>query len=393
MIKYGTLCCWVFQIILWMFIVGFAYFVSNVDSFMMAFRVKSNTLTALIILLIIFWIAYIYIQCYSKHSYMLSSRKEEREVEGYLTDLTNNPPLISWKASCYHYTGFGKHRRKVVSHTETRYMKIPFFKDVSGHFHLDAEKVKNSTIKKYILLTAEIDFQFADDVTKMDYQSEKDQFFNNMKKRDTYLDFEEERTINEYSPFSLIKIAERNAPFVSYCLLIFFAFLGIAEVYKIYVNIFCVDQVYTFKKIISTRYNINESTNENFQKYEEQRPVLTIFKKPSKVIEYTPAPMVADPQLPCQEELAFARKVSQSGINFGHIKGPTEYRPYFDQPHPFTAAMGNAQGYSSANQNPWQNNNNPPQFDPVNKDMSNLVLMPNNRDIAIEMKRQDDHKI
>jgi hypothetical protein len=398
MIKYGALCCWAFQIILWMFVIGLAYFASFYNSIIMSTRGKSNILSILIVFVFLFWVIYIYVQCYSKHSFMLSSRKEEREVEGYLTDLTSKPPIISWSASCYHYVGYGKNRRRVTSHSETRSMTVPFYKDISGHFHLDAEKVKNSAIKKYILLSAEIDFQFSDDVTKLDYQTEKDNFYNAMKNRDTYLDFSEERTIEGHSPFSLIKLAENDAPFTNYCILMFFVFLGIAEVYKLYIDIFCVDQEYTFKKIISTRYNINNQTNENFQQYEEQRPMLTIFKKPSKVIEYTPAPFVADPRLPNQDELAFARKVSQSGINFGHTKGPVEYRPYFDQPHPFMAQTGNnnAPGYSSSHQNPWQNNNNnnnnnnadQSDFYPINnnQNQNNFNQLPNREDVAIEMK-------
>jgi hypothetical protein len=201
------------------------------------------------------WGIYIYVQCYSKHSFLLSSRKEEKEVEGYLTTFINKPPIISWTARCYHEVGTYEHRREVITHSETRKMIIPFFKDISGHFHLDAEKVKYNAIKKYILLSAEVDFQFTDDVTRLDYQTQKDQFYSAMKRNDTDLDFSEERSIEGYSPFSLIKIAENDAPFTSYCIFMFFVSLGIAELYKLYIDIFCVDQKYTFKKIISTRYN------------------------------------------------------------------------------------------------------------------------------------------
>jgi hypothetical protein len=172
---------------------------------------------------------------------------------------------------------------------------------------------------------------------------------------------------------------------------LFFVFLGIAELYKNFSSLFYTDQKFTFRKIISTRCDINQKTHENFQKYEEQIPILTILKKPSKAIEFIPAPIVTSPEPSSQEELEFARKFSISGIKFDHVKVPMQYKPYFDQPHPYFASTGNIPAFSSAFQNPVHNN------DPLTSNGANnthvcyteMHINPINSEIPIVIDRQD----
>jgi hypothetical protein len=115
--------------------------------------------------------------------------------------------------------------------------------------------------------------------------------------------------------------------------------------------------------------------------------MLTIFKKPSKSIEFIPAPIITSPQPPSQEELEFARKFSQSVIKFDHVKGSTKYKPYFDQPHPFFASTGNIPAYGSAFQNPVNHNNDPLTSNPANNTQichTEMLIIPINSEIPIK---------
>ena len=117
------------------------------------------------------------------------------------------------------------------------------------------------------------------------------------------MDFNETRTINGLIHHNLIKIGQNDPCIVSFGWFSIFTLLTIVEFYKIYINSFFVYQSYKIRKIISTRYNLNEPVYE--EKYIKLVPQLNLI---SQQYNYKPecynyVNEEANIDLPTKEEL------------------------------------------------------------------------------------------
>ena len=179
------------------------------------------------------------------------------------------PPIIKFYCECYHYrvrhyttrskNGGVRHHTKrvrVVTHRET--FVIPYYsaRDVSGLFYLNYEGAALRR-KTYIKLDLFGEVNFADPISYMDYMFYKDEFWRRNRYRDVYMHFNESRIIPGLTPHNLIKFGN------DHCCMNFFWFfictiITFAEFYKILFNSFCLYQSYRVRKLVSTRYDLNQ---------------------------------------------------------------------------------------------------------------------------------------
>jgi hypothetical protein len=82
-----------------------------------------------------------------------------------------------------------------VTHKESENFLYYSWRDISGLTLLDSHKVFRGPKKVYIKLELEKEIEFADDITRLDYQKQKDNFYYRNRWRDIHVDLSEVRDI------------------------------------------------------------------------------------------------------------------------------------------------------------------------------------------------------
>jgi len=239
-------------------------------------------------------------------------------------------PSLTFHIECYHwvvhhYTDrdskgnirYKTRTEKRVTHRESQEFRFSSWRDISGCFLLDSEKfLRNENESKvYIKLELDLDFQFADDITKYDYEMQKECFKMKNIYRDVHMDFTENVDLKGFTQYNLVKIGGNKTPACMNCgLFLFFTFIfPVIELYKMYINSFCIDQDYTIKKVVSTRYNLNDNNNNNNQIYQNDVPKIVIYGQETNYNEASNEfNKVYD--LPTEDELIESKKYTSSKI-------------------------------------------------------------------------------
>jgi len=323
---------WIIMLLLWGSIVFFSISLSSGIEPYIGIAIFVST-----------YIGYV-ITCFCSPTFSyLKHKHKAQSIHAYMHKLFSTAPEISFHVECYHYVttyhttySNGRSRRrarrtKVVSHRETQPFTYYSWRDISGLFILDSHKIIRSHKKAYIKLELEKNIDLNDDITRYDHQRQKDDIYNRNRGRDTHMSFWETRDIVDYSQYNLIKISDANPRFVNiWCYVLFIFFLPFIEFYKIYINQYCVEQDYTIKKIVSTRYNLN--LPEHSSMYENLKPALSIFDQPRQEFSDSAQVMHDTPQLPSFDELEEAKKFTNQNGLYRHIPGSVlteSYQPHF----------------------------------------------------------------
>ena len=148
------------------------------------------------------------------------------------------------------------------------------------------------------------EINFADDISYYDYEREKDNFFKKNKARDAYLDFSETKEIPGMKHHNLIKLVEKEPFIINYLFFFISTILTVAEFFRMYIESFCVEQEFTVRKLISTRYNLNKP------EYQELVPKINLnsIEYIYKQNDYNYLNKSYNLQLPTKEELEEAKK-------------------------------------------------------------------------------------
>ncbi len=283
-----------------------------------------------LVLMIVFmkdspWLIFAFIFCYlayfvtnaaSDACCYLLHKHDTTSIHDLLKTLFKNSPIMSFHCECYHYvtrTHMRNGRRttsrhKVTTHRGSEAFNYYSWRDISGVFLLDSNKVIQSEKKSFIRLKLSYLFDFADDISARDYSTQRLNFKSRNSRRDTHFRFWETKTLGNFNEFNLVRITDSNPCFVSKYWFFFFTFIiPIVEFYKLYLDKTCISQEFKIKKSISTRYNLNESnSNQNV-------PGVAIFNQAPVVFEDAPAPMHSNPIAPSLEELQEAEGFRQRG--------------------------------------------------------------------------------
>jgi hypothetical protein len=297
--------------------------------------------------MITFYVIYIISNLCSPSLSYLCHKHGALSIHNLMKEIFYNPPTIRWHVECYHYeTTYHTHtdsngdtrtetrQHRVTTYSGSRDFHYYTWRDVSGLFLLDSHKVYNGEKKVYIKLELALDVNFADDITRLDYQRQKDDFYYENRWRDTHISFSESKIVSGFNQYNMVRISENRPPGVNWgYFLLFTFFLPMAEFYKMYVDSFCVDQDYTVKKVVSSRYNLQ--VEEHAQKWIVSIPTLVIFNQPQIVYNEVPSPIHNTPVLPTMEELEQAKSFTYSS-NHGN---KDNYRPHFQKESPSQGGM------------------------------------------------------
>ena len=270
--------CWIFSILTWAFLIIFIY----------TFVTKNK-----IVFLYPFigcYVIYFILQLSSTTGSYLCQKKSAQNVYDKLGSLFATAPEMRFSCKCYHYemrahyvTGSGFSRRnyrrrrtRIVTHRDA--FRFPYYsgRDVSGLFYLNCNE---ADIKKkvYIQLQLSEEINFADSISYYDYMYYKNEFWSANRFLDYYMDFIEIRRVPGLIHFNLIKLHDDEPFYANYFFFMLFTILTLADFYKILFNSICVFQSFTIRKIVSTRYDLNEPVYQ--QKYLPLVPQLNLIDK------------------------------------------------------------------------------------------------------------------
>ena len=270
------------------------------------------------------------------------------------------PPEIIFHCECYHYETrvhytkdskghrhAHKTRVRVTTYTET--YNLPYYseRDVSGLFYLNCDKAMVEQ-KFYIKLELKEEINFADAISLYDYEKEKSEFWKRNRFRDVFFNFWETKTISGMKYHNLIKLVPKEPCMVNFFWFFFFTFFTFGEFYKLYFESVCIYQRFKVRKLVSTRYDLNQPV------YQVLVPQIDLISQQYQYDQqyYNYKNDNYDVQLPTEEELAAASQYQNrvpdyqisSGGNFqqGVIidKPGYDYNPN-EAPAEFAAISGN----------------------------------------------------
>ena len=256
-----------------------------------------------LIILIIVYILFLIIEFCSTTFSFLCNKTNESGIKNTLANLIQSYPTITFFCECYHYEtvmhsppkkGGGKKsggkksgggikkggggglksrggghtthtsKRKRVTWTETVYFPYYSARDVSGLFQLNNSR-EQAMGKVYIKLELSPEINFADELTYMDYENFRSDFYNRNRAKDQYMTYRETRAVPGLKPYNFVCIRNQEPCGVSACMFVLFTIIPLAELYKCYINSYCLEQKFKIRKILSTRYDLNVVNQEQYQ--------------------------------------------------------------------------------------------------------------------------------
>ena len=190
----GKILCWLFTFTTWISLLISIYFYN--------LEYKHDNSSACYIVLIISYLIYIILEFCSSTSKYLRNKKTGQEMYSTMGTFFRSPPSIIFDCQCYHYeiVHYSTRDSKGNEHYHTRHDKVvtysesysmPFYsaRDVSGLFYLNCDE---ALVKKklYIKLELQEEINFADEISYMDYEYYKEEFWKRNRFRDVYMDLD-----------------------------------------------------------------------------------------------------------------------------------------------------------------------------------------------------------
>jgi hypothetical protein len=254
-------------------------------------------------ILIIVYILFLICEFCSPTFSFLRNKTNESGIKNKYGILVQTRPVIQFYCECYHYVtktvrynpprkGGGRRSggrksggrksggrkrsrtrtsvKKVVTHRETAIFPYYSCRDVSGLFQLKNSR-EEAMGKTYIKLELLEEINFADDVSYMDYEAFRTDFYNRNRGRDQYMSYTETRKIPGLETYNFVLIRDEEPCGVNMCTFILFTIIPLTELYKCYINSYCVNQTFSIRKLISTRYDLNA-----IQQYDVMTPSINV---------------------------------------------------------------------------------------------------------------------
>ena len=252
--------CWFIQILTWVFLILLFLSVFRPD----LIQDKDN---AFLYVFLSIYILYCYLEFRSDTLRYIKNKGSCQLINQNMGIYFRTYPQINFYCECYHYRHVffrpGTSREKVVTHSEN--YTLPYYseRDVSGLFYLDIGRAKVNS-KQYIQLELIEEINFADAISYMDYEYQKDMFWRRNRFRDSLFDFTESRIIPGMINNTLVRLTPSEPCCINTCIYIFFTIIPFCEFYKLYFDSFCIYQSFRIRKLVSTRYDLNQPIYQSF---------------------------------------------------------------------------------------------------------------------------------
>lgn len=258
---------WIVQVITWITLI--VAIITNCKK-----DIDKDSKLACLVIFVLVYLVYLLTELCSDTADYLCHKRTEDGIYKKMGKLYQTYPVIEFYCECFHYedrvtttttvdqSGKVKHKTKTDKVRKTTYTetyKMPYYseRDVSGLFYLDCDKAVVRQ-KNYIQVDIYDEINFADPISYMDYEFEKDRFWRRNRFKDLYFDFKESRYIPGLTRKNLIKLVNTEPWYVNFGVFFIVTLLTFSEIYTIIFNSLCVKQKYTIRKIISTRYDLNQ---------------------------------------------------------------------------------------------------------------------------------------
>ena len=315
---------YVFQVLVWIFLIlaiiaGAASKGKGKDRDNEVFGDDDGDI-AIYILFVIIYVVYLIIEFCSTTCSYLTHKSSNEAIYDRMQRIFSTHPDIVFHCECFHYE-FRRNRdgrnykERITTYRED--YSLPYYssRDVSGLFLLNCNKdvVKN---KSFIQLELLKEINFADNLSYMDYESTRYDFYMRNRPRDYYMDYNEKRIIPNFTEYNLVRIGNQDARLVNIGFFVLATLLTCAEIYKCYIDNKCVPQRFTVRKLISTRYNLNEQQYN--ARYQSFMPALDLQNQQYtyQPEEYNYLNNDYNPDLPTQEELEKAEQYKNNVPNY-----------------------------------------------------------------------------
>ena len=314
----------VFQVLVWIFlilsIIGGAGSKGDDENRKNHVYGENDGDIAIYILFVIIYVVYLIIEfCSTTCSYLMHKSSNEAIYDRMQRIFSTHPEII-FHCECFHYqyrrTQDGRHyKERDTTYREDYSMPYYSSRDVSGLFLLNCDKevVKN---KSFIQLELWKEINFADNISYMDYEATRSDFYMRNRPRDYYMDYNEKRIIPNFTEYNLVSIGNQDSGLINIGIFVLATLLTCAELYKCFIDKKCVPQRFTVRKIISTRYDLNGP--EYNARYQSFMPALDLQNQ-----QYTYQPQEYNylnndynPDLPTQEELERAGQYGDKIPNY-----------------------------------------------------------------------------
>lgn len=321
--------CWIFQILIWAGAISLLY-INFYEKSELSFSDDEYITTEFILIVTfegMFYICYVIFQFCSPTFYYLLHKKNDVKLVDKMKQLFNTPPKIKFVVECYHYetrtytttdskgnTTTRTQTVRVVTRVDSKFFDYYSSRDVSGLFRLNYDESAIAN-KFYVKLELLANIEFADAVTYDDYIREKDEIYQRNVGFDTYTDIFVYNIVEGLTSYNLINITDNNPCGMSVFWYIIFIFMGIVQLYKIYINSRCVYKSFTVRKLISSRYSL--TTEESDIKYRKFNPSISFeeenYNFTTNEIGYISNDVVQN--LPTQEEIERAQQYNDKVFN------------------------------------------------------------------------------
>lgn len=307
---------WLFQILVWFFLAGI---IRNYS-----LDASNASKLAFLILFLIFYVVYLIFEFLSKEAKFLRTKKSDKDIFQKMGTYYKTFPAFEITCECFHYesaTAQPGSYHKRVSYKEV--FKFPYYseRDVSGLLILDCDS-ENIKDKYYVQLELIEELNFADSISYMDYEEAKKKFIEKNKNKDNSFNYFETKYIPGLEKENLIRITDKEPCSANFKCFVFFTIILLGEFYKLFFNHLCILQTYKIRKIISTRYDLNQP------EYQELVPKIDIITKKynyeSEYYNYINNEFLLNK--PTEEELTRAKslkfnapkyKISSTGVVIG----------------------------------------------------------------------------
>ena len=217
------------------------------------------------------YVIYIVIFCYTSPILLyLDNKLSNLQISERMLSHFTKPPKITLSMSSYHMDKDKK--KRIYTYKENINLLYYSWKDISGLFVLNKDFDSNK--HKFLLLQINKEIEFADAISINDYQKKKKKLYLKNIQRDKCLEEREIRSYENYNQFNLVKINEKDSFFYQKGMFIFFLICSLGMIYCMLFNRNCIQQIFTVRKIISTRYNLMKK--DNLHKFSSFRPMLAI---------------------------------------------------------------------------------------------------------------------
>jgi hypothetical protein len=260
---------WVLQIFLWGSIAFFVLCLHQViysnEPNLMRFYISIG-------LFAIIYVIYMICSFYSKTCTYLRNQHKTETIHHYMIEQFKKKPIVTFSVKCYHFEtktyttndGSGNmiayaQQIRVDTFTEQQEFTYKSHRDTSGVFLLNTSHIIGDPRKYYIKLHLYLNISQSNDGTLDDYIRERNIFFEKHRMRDLNLETFENKTIEGFQEHTLVSVGNKKPLFVNSFWFVVMTIFGLIEIFKLYVDFFCIRQDFTISKEFSTKNDLNSA--------------------------------------------------------------------------------------------------------------------------------------